>query len=94
MCPRLACALWITEHSKVDLQCAGLWRIIERHCPLLYNSMLTDSPLMVIPSSTPLLLGSLTWNVPLLGTTDSNLDLQRKSQNISGRVQITDKISQ
>lgn len=28
-------------------------------------------PLMVRPSSTPLFFGSFTWNVPLLGTTDS-----------------------
>ena len=28
-------------------------------------------PLIVRPSSTPLFLGSLTWKVPLLGTTDS-----------------------
>lgn len=28
-------------------------------------------PLMVSPSSTPLFFGNLTWNVPLLGTTDS-----------------------
>lgn len=30
-----------------------------------------DSQLMVMPSSTPRLLGSFTWKVPLLGMTDS-----------------------
>ncbi len=57
--------------SKGDSQCAALWSIIEQHCPLLYVTVLTNLPLMVMPSSTPLLLGSLTWKVPLLGTTDS-----------------------
>lgn len=47
---------------------------VEQHCPLLYASVLQNSPLMVMPSSTPLLLGSLTWKVPLLGTTDSGKD--------------------
>lgn len=37
--------------------------ILERICVFL--------PLMVSPSSTPLFFGNLTWNVPLLGTTDS-----------------------
>lgn len=58
--------------SKENSQCAGLWSIVEQHRPLLYVSVLPNSPLMVMPSSTPLLLGSLTWKVPLLGTTDSD----------------------
>lgn len=34
------------------------------------------SPLIVMPSSTPRLLGNFTWNVPLLGMTDSERDTQ------------------
>lgn len=56
--------------------------------------MLTDSPLMVIPNSTPLLLGSLTWKVPLLGTTDSNLDLKGKAKKLAGEYKYCNKISQ
>lgn len=64
--------LWITEHRlNGELQREGLWGIVEQCCPLLYVSVPLNSPLMVMPSSTPLLLGSLTWKVPLLGTTDS-----------------------
>lgn len=35
------------------------------------NNVWAFLPLMVSPSSTPLFFGSLTWKVPLLGTTDS-----------------------
>lgn len=37
-------------------------------------------PLMVSPSSTPRFFGSLTWKVPLLGTTDSVRQTQRHTQ--------------
>lgn len=36
---------------------------------------------MLMPSSTPRLLGSLTWKVPLLGTTDSKY----KKENMNTR---------
>lgn len=56
--------------SKVVVLIVGEY--CSQHCPLLCASSGADSPLMVMPSSIPRLLGSFTWKVPLLGTTDSD----------------------
>lgn len=73
MCPCAFATLSCMDQGmlKGNLQFADPLGNIEQHCPLLHALLPTNSPLMVMPSSTPLLLGSLTWKVPLLGTTDS-----------------------
>lgn len=48
---------------------------VSNTAPRCSSSALHNSPLMMMPRSTPLLVGSLTWKVPLLGTTDSDKDL-------------------
>lgn len=47
--------------------CTPLWRCSE----IKQVQQRGDLQLMVMPSSTPRLLGSFTWKVPLLGMTDS-----------------------
>lgn len=44
-----------------------------------------DSQLMVMPSSTPRLLGSFTWKVPLLGMTDSGCKQTHTHVRLKGR---------
>lgn len=56
--------------------------LVSNTAPRCSSSALHNSPLMMMPKSTPLLVGSLTWKVPLLGTTDSDKDLDRRETRI------------
>lgn len=56
--------------------------LVSNTAPLCSTRALHSSPLMMMPRSTPLRVGSLTWKVPLLGTTDSVKDWDGREMTI------------
>lgn len=91
MHPRCFARLNFTVHRTLVLEverAASYGLLVSNTAPRCSSSALHNSPLMMMPRSTPLLFGSLTWKVPLLGTTDSGEDLEWREVRVCCRISI------
>lgn len=89
MHPRCFARLNFSEHRTL-VQRWSAWGPLDYYWatlpPGVHSPALHNSPLMMMPRSTPLLFGSLTWKVPLLGTTDSGKDLEWREVRVCCRM--------